>query len=228
MDSDFPGANPLACTGFPTQIPLQQPSSCPGSAALLYHSWSCCSSPEHWARFSNNQKYMVLMASGISGTNHWDNGRKNTKALLRALSHLVSATGHAPKLFVQSSTCTQMPPACWCCKLRVAEGWDGGIPPQELGVQAGRGGQGSPVCQPVSAGAGCAGSPRGGCPGVEGSSSCSVWCWAHLSCRASTGSTSGEEKTHQHLPWQRGTGLAQQSLPSPTSSPENHKTSAHP
>lgn len=27
MDSDFPGANPLACTRFPTQIPLQQPSS---------------------------------------------------------------------------------------------------------------------------------------------------------------------------------------------------------
>lgn len=27
MDSDFPGANPLACTRFPTQIPLQQLSS---------------------------------------------------------------------------------------------------------------------------------------------------------------------------------------------------------
>lgn len=26
-DSDFPGVNPLACTRFPTQIPLQQHSS---------------------------------------------------------------------------------------------------------------------------------------------------------------------------------------------------------
>lgn len=28
------------------------------------------------------------MASGISGTNHWDNGRKKTKASLRDLLHL--------------------------------------------------------------------------------------------------------------------------------------------
>lgn len=153
------------------------------------------------------------MGSGIFGTNHWDNGRKKNQSLAERSFTPCPLQSLEQDTLQNFRFSAHLVPRCFQSADAASSGWlRTGMALHATSLsQAGRGGRASPVCRP-SAGAGCAGSPRGGCPGAAGSSSCSARAprrcqgLARPSCGASTGSTSGEGETHQHLPRQRGTG----------------------
>lgn len=133
------------------------------------------------------------MASGIFGTNHWDNGRKKNQSLAERSFTPCPLQSLEQDTLQNFQFSAHLVPRCFQSADAASSGWlrTGMALHATSQSQAGMDGRASPVWRP-SAGAGCAGSPRGGCPGAAGSSSCSARAprrcqgLARPSCRAST------------------------------------------